>query len=218
MRQPDSPYDNIRYVNNVAPDFEDPDWADKVTDWNEFWHNAEWDDDIMELEDEHDVPKEIISDMRLQRAEQLIAALGNLDAKENVVRFLGPVEQHSYTREDPNEFDLPNEKDDPNPDWTPFDFRAMVEKRRKREMLDQVGCSASTAPSPVPPCPAHPCSADRLHHLTPPHAWRSRQQLSSSSSSSTLHCTLRPLLPQRSIKQPLQQAAATADVMTLPGS
>lgn len=49
QEMPDTPYERMVDINNIYPDYEDPDWAARVTDWEEFWHE---DDDILGLDDE----------------------------------------------------------------------------------------------------------------------------------------------------------------------
>lgn len=128
-------YAEVINLNNRAPDFDDPQWAEKVTDWSEFWFNPEWEDDILELEDEHDAAT--ISDMRLQRAEKLVEALSDMQTRDDVIKYFGPVFDNRLNSEDPTLYEFHEEHYDPNPSLSPFDFRAIVEKRRKKGMLDE---------------------------------------------------------------------------------
>jgi hypothetical protein len=127
-----TPFDEIVNPRNKDPDFTDEDWASKVDDWSEFWYDNELDDD--DFDDEHDAGQSSFD--KLQRAEQMIEAIRSLDKRSDVVRILGPPMQGKY-HDQPELQNLPFEHDERNPDWSAFDFRAMVEKRRKKEMLDK---------------------------------------------------------------------------------
>lgn len=64
QEMPDTPYERMVDVNNIYPDFEDPEWAERVTDWEEFWHE---DDDVLGLDDEDPNAPEVGAE-KLERA------------------------------------------------------------------------------------------------------------------------------------------------------
>lgn len=64
---PDTPYEGMVDVNNIYPDYEDPDWVERVTNWEEFWHE---DDDALGIDDEDPNSPEVGVE-KLQRACEL---------------------------------------------------------------------------------------------------------------------------------------------------
>jgi hypothetical protein len=105
--------------HNSRPDFSDPNWANDVDDWGEFWGATAFDEseleDLLSLEDEADAaallseadggdgggagpdddPEETaaarLSRKRLARAHTLVAALRDMTKHEAAVHILGPV-------------------------------------------------------------------------------------------------------------------------------
>ncbi|KIY92144.1 hypothetical protein MNEG_15819 [Monoraphidium neglectum] len=126
-------YSQIRRKHNSRPDFNNPNWADEVDDWGEFWGAAAyWDEreleDLDALDDEHDASlmlamraaadgdedaafavglarREKRTDAaRLSRARQLISALRDAGKAASAQLILGAaLDRHTPYTETPAE-------------------------------------------------------------------------------------------------------------------
>eukprot|EP00798_Chlamydomonas_sp_ICE-L_P021664 gene21664-28680_t len=81
----------IRDKNTIAPDFEDPDWSEKVGNWAEFWHHSHWESEIEQHGDPEphlDAGGKVMNPVK--RAKQLIKAINKLKLRSDAVRMLTP--------------------------------------------------------------------------------------------------------------------------------
>lgn len=64
----DTVYDRMTFASTATPDYEDPQWVEKIDDWEGFWYGTEEDELALQL-DEHITPGER-SEASLQRARE----------------------------------------------------------------------------------------------------------------------------------------------------
>ncbi len=118
----------------VNPDFHDPEWIDKVDDWDQFWHNQEWELEIADLDDDDAIAG---SEESLRRAQKLVEAFSEMDRRTDIVNWMGP--EHTEEAFEDDKWvnpPLPPVKWDPNPPMSEWELRVMAEKRRQQEWLD----------------------------------------------------------------------------------
>jgi hypothetical protein len=75
--------------HNTEPDFDDPDWYEKVTDWNEFWNYTRWDMEAESLAEDLDAaghPSR--SEDRIYR---MVEAIRSVETRPDVINFLPPL-------------------------------------------------------------------------------------------------------------------------------
>lgn len=78
----------VENKHNQEPDFDDPEWVDKVTDWTEFWNHQRWDAEVADMDDRVDAAG---NDTRTyERVTSLIAAVQDARIRSDVINFLGP--------------------------------------------------------------------------------------------------------------------------------
>ncbi len=146
--------DNSYKINNKfnqEPDFDDPEWHEKVTDWGEFWcvsasactshacyhpiHHAwsprnyqKWDLEVEGLDDEHDVAGRPVNSP--ERIMKLFAALKRMRQQPGEVRLST---MPMNFKDQLSMWDNPPEPDrmPVNPVYSTCDLRAIAEKRRR---------------------------------------------------------------------------------------
>lgn len=60
----DTVYDRMTFATNITPDYEDPQWVERVDDWEEFWYSTEDE----ELDADEDLSPAERSEQSLERA------------------------------------------------------------------------------------------------------------------------------------------------------
>lgn len=63
----DTVYDKMTFASNTTPDYDDPQWVEKVGDWQDFWYNTE-DEDLGFDDDELSQAER--SELSLERARE----------------------------------------------------------------------------------------------------------------------------------------------------
>lgn len=121
--------------NSATPDYDDPDWISKVSDWQEFWNYQNWELEVEDLETEEGNmagPTEA-----LRRAEKLVDAFTEMDMRSDIINWMGtPHSEDAYEEDKWMNPPADAERPDPNPPLSSWDLRAMAEKRQQRAMLD----------------------------------------------------------------------------------
>ncbi|KAG1655121.1 hypothetical protein FOA52_012539 [Chlamydomonas sp. UWO 241] len=119
--------------NNQEPDFNDPNWYKKVTDWNDFWNYQKWDMEIEGLDDEHDVGgNPVCSEQRVMR---MFAAIKDVRLRGEVMQWMPPALYREHYTQWENSPVLP-ERQPMNPDFSHNDLRALSEKRQRKAIMD----------------------------------------------------------------------------------
>lgn len=120
---------------SAEPDYDDPDWIDKVDDWNDFWNYTNWNEEVEDMDTEDGYVS--TSRENLHRARQLIKAFDDLDRRSDIINWMGGMEGEDSFEEDkwanpPSQAERLN----PNPPLSDVDVRAMAEKRHQRMLMD----------------------------------------------------------------------------------
>lgn len=74
--------------HNAEPDYDDPEWFKKVTDWTEFWNATKWMDEFDDLDDEVDAGGKPLYDM--DRVYKMLNALKTIETRGDVVNWIPP--------------------------------------------------------------------------------------------------------------------------------
>lgn len=128
------PFDRVVDQDNISPNYQDPNWDEKVTNWEQFWYH-DW-DGTEQVYDERDAYNPEVGMASIERAKLLMDSIHDAKKREHMVHILGPAFQgqiFNSWEHMPTDPLLPKEV---NPQWHYFDYRAMVEKQRKKQILD----------------------------------------------------------------------------------
>mmetsp|Transcript_18091 Transcript_18091/g.30995 ORF Transcript_18091/g.30995 Transcript_18091/m.30995 type:complete len:349 (-) Transcript_18091:352-1398(-) len=126
-------YERLINKQNIEPDYDDPEWYEKVTDWDDFWNYTKWDMETEELDDEVDVSG--TPTRTIERAHAMIQALQQIEARSDVVNIMPATNMNDHTDtwlEPPME----PETQDENPPWDLNDVRAFAEKQNDKTLMD----------------------------------------------------------------------------------
>ncbi len=127
----------FRYISRdtTEPNYDDPDWMDKVEDWWEFWNHTNWEIEVEDLETEEGIMAG--PDESLRRAQKLIDTFTKMDMRTDIINWIGT--DHSEDMFEEDKYLNPPMKPvvaDPNPPLSLCDLRAKAEKRRQQELID----------------------------------------------------------------------------------
>ncbi|KAL6749868.1 hypothetical protein V8C86DRAFT_769159 [Haematococcus lacustris] len=128
-------WDEAHDLNNIEPDYNDPDWHKQVTDWEEFWNYTRWDLEAEGLEGDGAFDVAGNWTYGSERGFKMIEAMRKIEDRPDVVNFL-PAQtfrNHVDVWDDPP---VSPEKEEENPQLSVWDIRARAEKKRYRELMD----------------------------------------------------------------------------------
>jgi len=118
---------------NQEPDFDDPEWYKKVTDWGDFWNYQRWTFETQDLDGETDASGKPVRD--LVRLVQLLQGIKSIEARHDVINWMTPMMHRKHI----DNWTDPPEETEKQPELVVLDIndaRALAEKRRKRELMD----------------------------------------------------------------------------------
>lgn len=124
----------VEQKENTHPDFDDDDWIEKVTSWDEFWNYQKWNVETDDLDDEHDALA-TANGSGVERAEKLVQALQQLEGRDDVVNFIPRLEDSEV--HDVTQMELTPVSFERNPRLDACDLRAIMEKKRRKDILDR---------------------------------------------------------------------------------
>lgn len=85
-------YYEISDRNNTEPDFDDPEWYKKVTDWGEFWNHTKWDLETEGLEPEEEEVDAAGNPVKsMERLWMLLQAIKDIDGRPDVINWMPPM-------------------------------------------------------------------------------------------------------------------------------
>lgn len=116
---------------NFAPDFNDENWADKVTDWNEFWFA--WDRETEDMDTEED--SKVRKMNGLDRAHQMIDAIKDNEQRSDMIQIMRNLPAVNHP--DPYDHPPPAVGESVYQDRSKWEMRAIAEKRWKKQLMDE---------------------------------------------------------------------------------
>lgn len=126
---------SMRNPNNREPDYMDPDWFEKVSDWDEFWNYTRWDLEAAndDFDEEYDVAGH--PTRTLEHARRMIDAFKQIEGRHDVVNI-----PTSYSRrQHVDVYDNPPVTPEVQPElpaWDLNDARAFADKQHRKTLMD----------------------------------------------------------------------------------